>query len=214
MCGHDFHVKFRDVCAEVVRLSNELNRSIQKVRSLWYLLPEQNVYTKHDFYKQIRSQLSSLYPQENKPSEIELTTEDYISSRERAVNDIKKFKYKIVISTPKHRYSIAHGDDIVCSGVIKNKSGNNWPIVIDGIPCLRIGAELYTKHNKRKVSAARADLSNTVFHTGEKRIFTISVPTKEAPSGPSEVMVDLVYEYITWFGKRGAKPVRITINIK
>lgn len=211
ICGHDFTSKFRDVCVEVIRLSKELNRVIRKVRTLWYLLPEPNSAERRTLYKHINAQLECLYPQENQPTELEMKTEDFVSRRKRVVNGLGKFKYKLILSQPKSGSEIQYGNEIVCSGTITNTSGKNWPIIIDGLRCLRVGAELYAKRRKTKVAAARAGLDGNVFRIGETRTFKMSLPTNKIPIGSAEVMIDLVYDYATWFGQRGAKPARVTV---
>ena len=100
------------------------------------------------------------------------------------------------------------------TGTVTNISGNDWPVSALGTAFLKLGAELHCGPDRKKVAVDRFWFDTVILKNRQTVPFRISLNTDKAQMGPAELYVDLVYDHITWFERKGPGAQRLKIAIR
>ena len=141
-------------------------------------------------------------------------SQEELESRKAEVAKIRNFKYEMDLVSPVEGQVCNKGDRITFAGSVKNKSRQNWPIVIGGTRCLNVGFEFLNKETGKKLYSGRAHLNGAVFESGSSQEFSTELlMLPQLQTGTYEVMIDLVYEGVGWIRKKDETAMRLTLEI-
>lgn len=131
----------------------------------------------------------------------------------RVVDAIGDMTRDIAIEAP-NGLVVRHGEPLTVRGRITNRSRAAWPAIVGGQQVLRVGAELYAGPDHAKIEAVRHPVAVPALRPGESVDFELVLPTRRATPGRGALVVDLLYEGVTWFyGRGGSMPVaQVTIE--
>jgi Methyltransferase domain len=209
LCGHDYTPRFPDVVAGAASLANRFKRTVRTVRTLWFLLPDGLMQSANPG---VRSALARLDRLEKYASTEQRRTEkeDAKAFRRRVVSKISSFRYEMK-TEPAGAIEVRPGEKLAVRGEIKNVSGVDWPVIIDGIGALQVGAELYAGAARKKIAVGRFHIPAPELRAGETVRFAFDLPTARLVE-PAEMHIDLLYEMTLWFRDRGADEAIIPVR--
>ncbi len=211
LCGHDYTPRFPDVQRGAKAAAERLGRRLRLIGSFWFLLPAQLERAEDPDTRQVLERLEALEQYEGTLPPI-AKGESSIQYRKRLVSRIESFDYALQFEALPS--AVSRGEPIVLRGHLKNTSGTNWPVMAHGDAFLKLGAELRTGPDRRKVANDRYWFNCPVLGPEVSVPFEIVLPTSKTVKGTAEVYVDLVYDYVLWFEQRGAKSHRLPIEIR
>jgi hypothetical protein len=189
------------------------NARLHVVRSFWCVLPAVSDPARKAQIEAVQAGLAEI-PGYREIDANAKPADPLIESRRARVAQIPSFAHSIVLETPTGGSIHAKGAVIRCTGTVTNTSGVDWPVEIDGVVCLAVGFELHHKQAQRKIASARAPISGNSFNAGESRKFDVVFRLHPHTTiGACELRIDLVYDYVCWFARKGAEPLSTDIEI-
>lgn len=214
LCGHDFAEKFPDVMSEASDVAESTRPgTLHVVNTFWFILNKTIPTSIQTAVHECLATVSALPCYEViKRKE---TEEDARDNKRRArVAQIPSFAYEIEVDESLDMLQVRAGSVLKVRGVLKNLSQGDWPVVLEGERCLRLGAELHLESSGEKISSARADLACDSLPAGESTPFEMEVPLgPRGKPGSYEVRIAPLYEHIVWFDKKHQTTFRLKINV-
>ena len=210
MCGHDYHPRFPDVQKGARRYAEKLNRTLHVIGTLWYLLPRELEASREPVVVEALSRLRELSTFTGHFASPK-TDEAPGAYLRRVVGGLLGFSYQA--SLDGKLKAVSHGQPLKLVGSIKNTSKTDWPVILSDKPVLAVGAKL-TGADGHKIAVERFHIHRPIWKAGESVRFSFEINTLRAKVGRSELTLDLVYENVVWFADKGARPIKLALDIR